>query len=158
MRSATSLPPCKSDSYVLQEKTFERVGGNETISVNVRVIAATSRNLEEAWQPTPSRKTSSTASTSLILLPLSENENPIFYCSPTTSFKNMENATVKMKRISTSAINMIMAYHWPVTFENSKTVSSAPYSPPPMASYTVQPTPSLQTGEETHTGHPRRRR
>ena len=31
---------------VLQEKTFERVGGNETINVNVRVIAATSRNLE----------------------------------------------------------------------------------------------------------------
>ena len=32
---------------VLQEKSFERVGGNETITVNVRVIAATSRNLEE---------------------------------------------------------------------------------------------------------------
>ena len=32
---------------VLQEKTFERVGGSEPVSVNVRVIAATSRNLEE---------------------------------------------------------------------------------------------------------------
>ncbi|ABD89998.1 nif-specific transcriptional activator NifA [Rhodopseudomonas palustris] len=33
---------------VLQEQEFERVGGNHTIKVNVRVVAATNRNLEEA--------------------------------------------------------------------------------------------------------------
>lgn len=33
---------------VLQEKEFERVGGNDTIKVDVRIIAATNRNLEEA--------------------------------------------------------------------------------------------------------------
>lgn len=33
---------------VLQEKQFERVGGNETISTDVRIIAATNRNLKEA--------------------------------------------------------------------------------------------------------------
>lgn len=32
---------------VLQEQQFERVGGDETLQVNVRVIAATNRNLEE---------------------------------------------------------------------------------------------------------------
>lgn len=32
---------------VLQEKEFERVGGKETIKVNVRIVAATNRNLEE---------------------------------------------------------------------------------------------------------------
>jgi PAS domain S-box-containing protein len=32
---------------VLQEGEFERIGGNETIKVDVRVIAATNRNLEE---------------------------------------------------------------------------------------------------------------
>ena len=32
---------------VLQEKKFERVGGQSTIEVDVRVIAATNRNLEE---------------------------------------------------------------------------------------------------------------
>ncbi len=32
---------------VLQEKKFERVGGSQTIEVDVRVIAATNRNLEE---------------------------------------------------------------------------------------------------------------
>ena len=33
---------------VLEEKTFKRVGGNQDIRVDVRVIAATNRNLEEA--------------------------------------------------------------------------------------------------------------
>ncbi len=32
---------------MLQEKEFERLGGTETISVNVRIIAATNKNLEE---------------------------------------------------------------------------------------------------------------
>jgi two-component system NtrC family response regulator len=35
---------------VLQEKEFERVGSSQTIKVDVRVIAATNRNLEEAIQ------------------------------------------------------------------------------------------------------------
>lgn len=34
---------------VLQEKQFERVGGNETITSDVRVIAATNRNLEKMF-------------------------------------------------------------------------------------------------------------
>ncbi|WP_245474930.1 nif-specific transcriptional activator NifA [Bradyrhizobium sp. Leo121] len=33
---------------VLQEQEFERVGGNQTVKVDVRVIAATNKNLEEA--------------------------------------------------------------------------------------------------------------
>ncbi|MCA2018980.1 nif-specific transcriptional activator NifA [Vibrio tritonius] len=32
---------------VLQEKEFERVGGTSTLAVNVRIVAATNRNLEE---------------------------------------------------------------------------------------------------------------
>jgi len=33
---------------ILQEKEFQRVGGQETLKVNVRVLAATNKNLEEA--------------------------------------------------------------------------------------------------------------
>src|SRR5574340_925147 len=32
---------------VIQEKTFERVGGTETLTADVRIIAATNKNLEE---------------------------------------------------------------------------------------------------------------
>src|SRR5690606_23011968 len=38
---------CSSDLRVLQERCFERVGGTATIKCDVRVIAATHRNLEE---------------------------------------------------------------------------------------------------------------
>ena len=42
-----SLPMQVKLLRVLQERCFERVGGNQTIKCNVRVIAATHRNLEE---------------------------------------------------------------------------------------------------------------
>ncbi|RJQ28704.1 MAG: sigma-54-dependent Fis family transcriptional regulator [Peptococcaceae bacterium] len=35
---------------VLQEKEFERIGGNETIKVDVRIVAATNKNLEQSIQ------------------------------------------------------------------------------------------------------------
>jgi DNA-binding NtrC family response regulator len=35
---------------VLQEKQFERVGGSQTLQVNVRIVAATNRDLEEAMR------------------------------------------------------------------------------------------------------------
>jgi two-component system NtrC family response regulator len=41
---------------VLQEQSFQRVGGNERIEVNVRVICATNRDLEEAVRRNEFRK------------------------------------------------------------------------------------------------------
>jgi len=35
---------------VLQEREYERVGGNETLTADVRIVAATNRNLEEAMR------------------------------------------------------------------------------------------------------------
>ena len=45
---------------VLQEKCLQRLGGKETISVDVRVVAATHRNLETAIRARASAKTSTT--------------------------------------------------------------------------------------------------
>ena len=35
---------------VLQERQFERLGGTKTLSVNVRILAATHRDLEQAMR------------------------------------------------------------------------------------------------------------
>ena len=46
---------------VLQERTFERVGGTRQITADVRVIAATNRDLKSARRTGSSAKTCSTA-------------------------------------------------------------------------------------------------
>jgi nitrogen regulation protein NR(I) len=44
----TSLPTQAKLLRVLQDRSFERLGGNETITVDVRIIVATNKDLEEA--------------------------------------------------------------------------------------------------------------
>jgi transcriptional regulator with GAF, ATPase, and Fis domain len=46
---------------VLQEKEFERVGGTGTRKVDVRVVAATNRDLEAEWRAGASARICSTA-------------------------------------------------------------------------------------------------
>ena len=47
-RAALTIPCVAAFTYaVLQEKEFQRLGGSETIKADVRIIAATNRNLEE---------------------------------------------------------------------------------------------------------------
>ena len=62
-KSAKSPPAFQAKLLrVLQEGEFERVGGNKTIKVDVRVVSATNRDLEEAVAATNSAPTSITAS------------------------------------------------------------------------------------------------
>ena len=49
---------------VLEEQTFRRVGGTKDITVDIRVIAATNRNLRKPWTEASSARTSTTASRS----------------------------------------------------------------------------------------------
>ena len=48
---------------VIEEKTFMRVGGNQPLTVDVRIIAATNRDLEEMVRRASSARTCSSAST-----------------------------------------------------------------------------------------------
>ena len=45
-----SLPTQSKVLRLLQQKEFERLGGSRSIKVDVRIVAATNRNLEEAIQ------------------------------------------------------------------------------------------------------------
>ena len=69
---------------VLQEQEFERVGGNHTIKVDVRIIAATNLNLEEAVSRNQFR---ADLYYRISVVPICcrrcANGAPIFRCSPT---------------------------------------------------------------------------
>jgi Nif-specific regulatory protein len=100
---------------VLQEREFERVGGTSTLKCDVRVIAATNRNLEEAMQQGAFREDLyyRLAVFPIHIPPLRNHKSDILLLADHFIEKYAEENHKKVRRISTSAIDMLMAYHWP---------------------------------------------
>jgi Nif-specific regulatory protein len=100
---------------VLQEKRFERVGGTESISVNIRVIAATGQDLEQQIEEGRFREDLFyRLNVFPILLPrLRERRSDIMLLADHFLQKFNKVYAKSIKRISTAAINMMMSYHWP---------------------------------------------
>lgn len=100
---------------VLQEKEFERVGGNDTIRTNVRVVAATNRNLEELMARDLFREDLYYRLNvfPIHIPPLRERKSDIMLLSDFFIEKYSRQNHVSIRRISTPAIDLLMAYHWP---------------------------------------------
>lgn len=100
---------------VLQERQFERLGGTRTISVDVRIIAATNRNLEEAIKAGTFRQDLYYRLNviSLTLPPLRERREDI----PLLAYYFVAKYSKKCKRfvsgISPETRNCLLAYDWP---------------------------------------------
>ncbi len=100
---------------VLQEREFERVGGTKTIKVNVRIIAATNRNLEELIEEGKFRQDLYYRLNvfPIHLPPLRDRKTDILLLADYFVEKYSKMYNKNIKRISTPAIDMMMAYHWP---------------------------------------------
>ncbi|NIA07631.1 MAG: nif-specific transcriptional activator NifA [Actinobacteria bacterium] len=100
---------------VLQEGEFERVGGTETVKVNVRVIAATNKPLEELVGSGKFREDLYYRLNvfPIYLPPLRERRNDILLLANHFLERYAKQNAKDVRRISTPAIDMIMAYHWP---------------------------------------------
>jgi Nif-specific regulatory protein len=100
---------------VLQEREFERVGGMSTIKVNVRVIVATNRILEEFIQQGKFREDLYYRINvfPIHVPPLRERKTDITLLTDYFVKKYSQLNNKEIKRISTPAIDMLMAYHWP---------------------------------------------
>lgn len=100
---------------VIQEKEFERVGGTETLRVDVRLIAATNRDLEEMAARGSFRQDLyyRLSVFPVILPPLRERREDI--SALVTYFVDKISAENKRKvvRITSRAASMLMAYQWP---------------------------------------------
>jgi Nif-specific regulatory protein len=139
---------------VLQERTFERVGSNEGVPVNVRVLAATSRNLEEEIEKGVFREDLYYRLNvfPIILPPLRERRSDTMLLVDHFLQKYSEMYGKNIKRISTSAINMMMAYHWPGNVrELENCVERAVLTAADEVIHGYNLPPSLQTSDETQT-------
>lgn len=100
---------------VLQEREFERVGGNELVRVDVRFISATNRDLEEAVKKGEFREDLyyRIAVFPIKLPPLRERKEDI---PPLAAFflkKYSQEEGKEIEGISADALELLMAYHWP---------------------------------------------
>jgi Nif-specific regulatory protein len=100
---------------VLQEKEFERVGGTQTIKIDVRIIAATNRDLEKLIEENQFRQDLYYRLNvfPIHLPPLRERKSDILLLADYFVEKYSKINHKNIRRISTPAIDMMMAYHWP---------------------------------------------
>lgn len=99
---------------VLQEREFERVGGSKTIKVNVRLIAATNRNLEEMVKNGEFREDLYYRLNviPIDLPPLRERGEDIRLLVNFFVERSMKNHKKKII-ITEEAMNKLMSYPWP---------------------------------------------
>jgi Nif-specific regulatory protein len=100
---------------VLQEKQFERLGGTEPVKVNVRLIAATNKDLEKAIAAGAFREDLHYRLNvfTICVPPLRERKPDILLLADHFLEKYSIEHHKAIKRISTAAIDMLAAYHWP---------------------------------------------
>ncbi|HKP12128.1 MAG TPA: sigma 54-interacting transcriptional regulator [Blastocatellia bacterium] len=99
----------------LQEREFERLGGIETIKVNVRLIAATNKDLEKAISEGTFREDLYYRLNvfTIFVPPLRERKSDVLQLADHFLEKFAREHNKHIKRISTPAIDMLTAYHWP---------------------------------------------
>lgn len=100
---------------VIQEKEFQRVGGTKLIKINVRLIVATNRDLEDDVVNGRFREDLFYRINvfTVALPPLRERGADILLLADYFTRKYATIHDKPINRISTPAIDMLSAYHWP---------------------------------------------
>jgi len=100
---------------VLQEKEFERVGGHVPIKTDVRILTATSRNLEQMIEEDKFRADLYYRLNVFPIYapPLRDRKSDILLLADYFVEKYAKLNQKNVRRISTAAIDLLMSYHWP---------------------------------------------
>jgi Nif-specific regulatory protein len=100
---------------VLQAREYERLGGTKTIRANVRLIAATNKDIERAIADGVFRDDLYYRLNvfAIFIPPLRERKPDLLLLADHFLEKASLAHGKHIKRISTPAIDMLMAYHWP---------------------------------------------
>ncbi|MCU0600017.1 MAG: nif-specific transcriptional activator NifA [Desulfobacterales bacterium] len=139
---------------VLQEREFDRVGGTKTIRVDVRIIAATNRNLEQAVTDHLFRNDLYYRINvfPIYLPPLRERKTDILVLADFFLEKYARENNKTIVRFSTPAIDMMMGYHWPGNVrELENCIERAVLLCDDQVIHGYHLPPTLQTGKESNT-------
>jgi Transcriptional regulator containing GAF, AAA-type ATPase, and DNA binding domains len=139
---------------VLQEKTFERVGASRPVKVDLRVIAATNRDLATMVAKGDFREDLYYRLNvfPLTVPPLRERGSDVITLADHFAGKFSREAGKPVKRISTPALNMLMSYHWPGNVrELENVIERAVILSDDEVIHGYHLPPSLQTSVETGT-------
>jgi Nif-specific regulatory protein len=100
---------------VLQERAFERLGGTQTVHVDLRLVTATNKDLEKAIAAGEFREDLYYRLNvfTIYVAPLRERKTDILLLADHFLEKFSREHGKNIRRISTPAIDMLMAYHWP---------------------------------------------
>ncbi|GHU97532.1 sigma-54-dependent Fis family transcriptional regulator [Spirochaetia bacterium] len=139
---------------VLQERELERVGGSATIKVDVRLVAATNRNLEEAVKAGRFREDLYYRLNvfPLHIPPLRERKGDIVLLADHFTEKYAEKNGKLIKRISTPAIDLLTSYSWPGNVrELENCIERAVILSTDQVIHSYDLPPSLQSASSTNT-------
>jgi len=100
---------------VLQERTFDRVGGNKPVKVDIRIIAATNRDLSQMVQDGTFREDLYYRLNviPIIIPPLRERSSDIIILAEHFVSHFSKQFGKDVKRISTPVQDMLLSYSWP---------------------------------------------
>jgi Nif-specific regulatory protein len=100
---------------VIQEREFERLGGTEVVKVNVRLVAATNKNMEQAIAQGTFREDLFYRLNVFVIFipPLRERKPDVLLLADHFLQRYSSEHGKDIRRISTPAIDMLTAYHWP---------------------------------------------
>ena len=100
---------------VVQERCFQRLGSSKSIACDVRLVAATNRDLESAVAEKNFREDLYYRLNvfPVYMPPLRERRTDILLLAEFFLEKYARENRKKIRRISTSAIDMLIQYHWP---------------------------------------------
>jgi Nif-specific regulatory protein len=141
---------------VLQQKQFERIGGNKTISVDVRIITATNRNLEEMILENTFREDFYyRINVFPIYVPaLRERRADISVLIDHFINKLNKQNNMEVKRITGGALDLLTMYSWPGNIRELENVIERAMiltTDNVIHSYNLPPT--LQTAVSSNTVH-----
>ncbi|MBU0934770.1 MAG: sigma 54-interacting transcriptional regulator [Spirochaetes bacterium] len=139
---------------VLQEREIERVGGAIAIPVDVRIIAATNRNLEKEMQEGRFREDLYYRLNvfPLHMPPLRQRPGDILLLTDWFIEKYARRNNKKVLRISSPAIDLLAMYHWPGNVrELENCIERAVILSTDMVIHSWHLPPSLQSAASTHT-------